>query len=160
MAQIQKENIPECLTKQNILDTFINDLHETYFKQGDQNESVENYTINKTHNLKIRAYPSSFSTEENPIHFYTKLTDSVTYGNWWEQYVMDAWAIDDMFELINLQQYHRNPCENNTTVNTENKVESEQCKKYKRKKALSEVNKVHDFKHTENIKINKILTKK
>lgn len=102
-------NQNECPSNKDIFDAFIKDLHQSYFKQGVYEEPNPNYSIDKKHNIKIKLYPSSFSTEENPVHFYSKITDDITYGNWWEQYIMDAWAIDDMIHLVNLQQYNHDP---------------------------------------------------
>jgi hypothetical protein len=178
-------------TNKAIFDAFINDLHESYFKPGDnQSEPDPNYSINKTHRIKIKSYPSSFSTEENPIHFYSKLTDNITYGNFWEQYVMDSWAIDDMFNLVNLQQYSQDPykgddneddkrknCDNTDNddvkkkdeedeeYDAEKKKEIEKCKnykQYKKYKQFSELknNTIKEFEYNDNFKIQKINSSK
>lgn len=148
-----EEETQKCPSNKDILDAFINDLHQSYFAPGENDNSNDNYTITRTHNTKVTAYPSSFSTKGDPIHFYTKLTDEVVYKNWWEQYLMDSWVIDDMFELVNLQQYnHEYNCNND-------KPDNEKCEKHKKYKALINTkNKIiHKDTNTENINVGKIL---
>lgn len=171
-------------TNKEIFDAFVNDLHESYFKPGEnESEPDPNYGIQKTHHIKIKSFPSSFSSEKNPVHFYSKLTDNVSYNSVWEQFVMDAWGIDDMINLVNLQQYSHDPYkgDDNETeerdacagmdLNKKNKDEDydedmqkkiDKCKtyqSYKKYKYLSNLkdNTIKDFIFEDNYKIHKIM---
>jgi hypothetical protein len=172
-TQDSNKKIGECpATNKAIFDAFVNDLHESYFKPGDNKpEPDPNYAIHKKHHIKIESYPSSFSTEENPIHFYSKLTDNITYGNWWERFIVDSWAIDDMFDLVNIQQYSHDPYNGDKDADQkrdfcnkydfdnnpeddedddedddeiEKQKEIEKCKKYKKYKKYKQFSKIKD----------------
>jgi hypothetical protein len=168
----QEELKKDCPSNKDILDAFINDLHESYFTPGDNYEPASKYVIKKDHNVKIRAYPSVFSTDKNPIHLYTKLTDDVKYENFGDQYLLDSFAIEEMFQLINLQQYFRDPYDgadevvnrtNCDDVNDSEEKKTDKCKNYKKHKKYKKINettnKIKDFKYKENIKVNKLFDK-
>jgi hypothetical protein len=137
----------ECKTP-NFMDGLINEMHSTYFSPGEYDRSGDNIKpVKRTHYIKMNAYPSVFTDidSDKPMNGYAKLDNKIYYDSFIEQLLSDGLGINEMFVLLNLQQfendyYKDDECDKEGL--SEDKKNSEKCQnhnKHKKYKKLTEV---------------------